>query len=286
MVCRRTRSWRIVGSVLTPAPCGQFDHHLGGVAERWRLHRRRRRLAAASARSRRRACRAGRRPCRGSRRSPSCSPPPAPRPARSWASVVLATAQPLLSPPIIGVGGTRASDMNTSLNRARPVISLERTDVDAVLVHVDREVGDALVLGDVGVGAGDQHAEVGDLAAGGPHLLAVDDPLVAVEHRLGLQAGEVGAGAGLAEQLTPRLLAGDDVADVALDLLLGPVGGDRRRGEQQAEAARGAEGAELGDRVGDEHGVAARQAAGRRRSRAASVPTSRRGRGAPTTPPR
>ena len=30
--------------------------------------------------------------------------------------------------------------------------------VDAGLVHVDREVGDALVLGDVGIGPGDQHA--------------------------------------------------------------------------------------------------------------------------------
>ena len=29
---------------------------------------------------------------------------------------------------------------------------------------------------------------------------------------LGLQAGEVGAGAGLAEELAPGLLAGDDVA--------------------------------------------------------------------------
>ena len=43
-----------------------------------------------------------------------------------------------------------------------------------------------------------------------PHLLAVDDPLVAVLDRRGLQAGEVGAGAGLAEELAPGLLAGDD----------------------------------------------------------------------------
>ena len=62
------------------------------------------------------------------------------------------------------------------------------------------------MLGDVGVGAGEQHAEVGDLAAGRPDLLAVDDPLVAVLDRLGREAGEVGAGAGLAEQLAPGLL--------------------------------------------------------------------------------
>ena len=93
------------------------------------------------------------------------------------------------------LSGTTASSMNTSLNMAWPVISTSGPDLDALLVHVDAEVGDALVLGDVGVGAGDEHAQVGDLAAGGPHLLAGDDPLVAVLDGLALQAGEVGAGA-------------------------------------------------------------------------------------------
>ena len=35
---------------------------------------------------------------------------------------------------------------------------------------------------DVRVGAGEQEAVVGELGLGGPDLLAVDDPLVAVEH--------------------------------------------------------------------------------------------------------
>ena len=70
-------------------------------------------------------------------------------------------------------------------------------------------------LGSVGVGAGDEHAEVGDVAGRRPDLLAVHGPLVAVLHRLALQAGEVGAGARLAEQLAPPLLAGDDVVAVA-----------------------------------------------------------------------
>ena len=66
---------------------------------------------------------------------------------------------------------------------------------------------------------------------------------------LRLQAGEVGAGAGLAEELAPRLLAGDDVAHVEVDLLLRAVGGDRGRRQQQPEAAGRAERAELGDGV-------------------------------------
>ena len=42
---------------------------------------------------------------------------------------------------------------------------------------------------------------VAELRAGGPYLLAGDDPLVAVAHGLCLQAGKVAAGAGFAEQL-------------------------------------------------------------------------------------
>ena len=162
----------------------------------------------------------------------------------------------------------------------------QRPDLDALLVHVDGEVGDALVLRHVGVGAGDEHAEVGHLAAGGPHLLAGDDPLVAVLDGTGLQAGEVGAGAGLAEQLAPGLLAGDDVADVEVDLLLRAVGGDRRGGEQQAEAAGGAERAELGDGVLHGDAVVAVEALAVGVARAGRGRPSRTGRGAPTTPRR
>ena len=50
-------------------------------------------------------------------------PPPVPRLARSAASVVFATAQPLLSPPMMFSAGTRPSSMKTSLKSARPVIS-------------------------------------------------------------------------------------------------------------------------------------------------------------------
>ena len=42
----------------------------------------------------------------------------------------------------------------------------------------------------------------------GPHLLAVDDPFVAVPNGSSREAGHVGPGAGLAEQLAPDLLAG------------------------------------------------------------------------------
>jgi hypothetical protein len=49
--------------------------------------------------------------------------PPAPIPTRSNMRVVLATAQPLFSPPIRSASATTASSKNTSLKSAWPVIS-------------------------------------------------------------------------------------------------------------------------------------------------------------------
>ena len=71
----------------------------------------------------------------------------------------------------------------------------QRPHLDARRVHVEGEVGHALVLGRLGVGAGDEHAPVGEVGQRVPHLLPGDDPLVAVAHGPGGQAGQVGAGA-------------------------------------------------------------------------------------------
>ena len=101
------------------------------------------------------------------------------------------------------------------------------------------------------------------LAATGPDLLAVDDPLVAVLHGLGLQAGEVGAGAGLAEELAPRLLAVGDLGQEALLLLVGAVGDDRRGGQHRAEAPRRAERPGLADLGADGVGLGTGQASAR-----------------------
>ena len=44
------------------------------------------------------------------------------------------------------------------------------------VVHVDDQVGDALVLGRLGISAGQADARIGELGIGGPHLLAADQP--------------------------------------------------------------------------------------------------------------
>ena len=111
--------------------------------------------------------------------------------------------------------GTRASVRNVSLNMACPVISRERAHLDAGLVHVDGEAGDALVLGASVDCPGDEHAVVGGLAERRPDLLAVDDPLVAVRARPGwCSPARSEPAPGSLNSWHHAGLAGDDVADV------------------------------------------------------------------------
>ena len=95
-------------------------------------------------------------------------------------------------------------------------------------VHRADEVRDALVLRRVGIGAGDEDAELRVLGERRPDLLAVHDPLVAVAHGAGAERGQVGARAGLAEELAPDLLGGQQREQVALLLRLDAAVDDRR----------------------------------------------------------
>ena len=105
----------------------------------------------------------------------------------------------------------------------------------------------ASMLGHVRIGAGDEDGEVGVLRARRPHLLAVHDPLVAVALRPGSQRRQVGAGAGLAEQLAPDLLAGASAAagsaarwrGRAVGLERGADQGDRPRHEPRVSSPPG-----------------------------------------------
>ena len=60
-------------------------------------------------------------------------------------------------------------------------------------VHGHQEHGQALVLGHIRVGAGQQQDPVRLVGHGGPHLPAVDHPPVTVAHRSGGDGGHVGA---------------------------------------------------------------------------------------------
>ena len=129
----------------------------------------------------------------------------------------------------------------------------QRPDRDARLVEVEREPRDAGVLRHREVGAGEQHPVVALASHAAPHLLAVDDPTVAVALGARREPGEIRARAGLAEQLAPVDLALEDRWDEARDLIGRAVREDGRRGHQQAETAGRAQRAEL--REGGAHRV-------------------------------
>ena len=83
----------------------------------------------------------------------------------------------------------------------------------------------------VGIGPAHHEAPVGQVGQGGPHLLARDDPLVAVALGPGLDVGQVAAGVGLGIALAPQLGSLTDRREEA-GLLLGRAVMDQGRAEQ------------------------------------------------------
>ena len=107
--------------------------------------------------------------------------------------------------------GTRAPSKRTSPNSlVTPLIIRSGRRSTPGWSIGTREGRDALVLGDVVVGAGEHHAPVGVVGVARPHLVAGDDVLVAVPVGTGAQRREVGAGVGLAEALAPAVAPVDD----------------------------------------------------------------------------
>ena len=68
---------------------------------------------------------------------------------------------------------------------------LDGAHLHAGLAHVDEQERDAAVLDLVHVGAREHEDVVRQVAGGRPDLLAVDDPLVTVEHRAAAEVAEV-----------------------------------------------------------------------------------------------
>ena len=110
-----------------------------------------------------------------------------------------------------------------------------------------------MCLGSLGIGPGHQHAPVGDVGQRVPHLLSGDHPLVPVADGPGGQAGQIGPGSRLAEQLAPRLLAGEGPAQDPVAELVGSVGDHGRAGHGQPEelASTGGRGPGLGQAAVD-----------------------------------
>ena len=93
------------------------------------------------------------------------------------------------------------------------------------------------------------------MPSGGPHLLTVDQPLVAVEHGGGGQRGQVGAGVGFAETLAPAHGAVEDPWQELLLLVLGAPLQDRRADEGVAEEIGTKWGLGPGELLGQHHAL-------------------------------
>ena len=121
---------------------------------------------------------------------------------------------------------------------ASAVHGLDRAHGDAWRLHVDQDEGDAELLLGGGIGAAQAEDPVGVLRQRGPGLLAVDDVVVALAHGRGLEAGEVGAGAGLGEALAPPVVERRHARQEPLLLLLGAEGDDHRPAHGHVEGQR------------------------------------------------
>lgn len=115
------------------------------------------------------------------------------------------------------------------------------------------------MLGNVDVGASDEHRLVGDPGTRGPYFLAVDHPRVTVELRPTLEAGQVRSGVGLAEELAERVGAHHHAGQVARLLVVGAVVEERRRGHAGGKPRRCGHGAEVTYATGYRPGEGRRQ---------------------------
>ena len=148
-------------------------------------------------------------------------------------------------PPLTGVAQAQvvgqAHTVEEHLVEVRGAVGLaQRADLDPGELHVAHEEREAAVLGDVGIGARHEDRPARAAGAAGPHLLAVHHPLVAVAHRHRREAGEVGTGTRLAEELAPGLLTGEDRRQETRLLLVGADRVDRGRRLVHADEVAGA----------------------------------------------
>ncbi len=100
---------------------------------------------------------------------------------------------------------------------------IDAADLDARGRHRHQKDGDPGVALARLITTGEQEAVVGPVRVRRPDLLPVDDVVIAVTHRLGAQAGQVGPGVGLGKPLAPVDVPPDHGRQEVLLLFVGPV---------------------------------------------------------------
>src|SRR5216684_2177259 len=103
-------------------------------------------------------------------------------------------------------------------------------------LHINQQNRQTLVLWDIRVRAHDQLAPIAHPAVTRPHLLAVDDVVLAIQPRLCLQAGKIGAGVWFRKALAPNLFRAEDLRDKPFLLRFRSIGDNRRTDQSQTKS--------------------------------------------------
>ena len=111
----------------------------------------------------------------------------------------------------------------------------DRLHRDTRCVHRYQDKADAFLWPDGGVGADEAEDVIGKLGMGGPDLGTVDDIVVAILDRRGLETRQIRAGTGLRIPLAPVVFAGQHARQVVRLLFLGTVLEEYGREHTQAE---------------------------------------------------
>ena len=109
---------------------------------------------------------------------------------------------------------------------------------------------------------GPDDGDIGDVAAGDPHLRAVDDPVVPVSNRVGSHRAGIGAGVGFGQSKAAEDLAGSHSRQPALLLLLRAERPDGKHAERALHRHEAAGSAVSGLQLGARQAVADRVGAG------------------------
>lgn len=129
--------------------------------------------------------------------------------------------------------------------RRMPLQMLKWPDPHAGLTHVDQREAGSRMLPHISVGSSHHNSEVHESGADVPDSLPVGAVSIPLPFWPGVETGEVGIAAGLAEQLTPVLLAGDHGVPVTACLVICAVRQDglRRQSALHTAAAQAVDGA-------------------------------------------
>ena len=94
-------------------------------------------------------------------------------------------------------------------------------DLNAGRIHPEQQKADSLVFGRIRLGPYQTEYPIGQMSGTGPNFLAIDDPIIAIEHAARAQAGQIAASTRLGIALAPDQVAANRWLDELALLLLG-----------------------------------------------------------------